>query len=74
MNGDITVLVDCILRGAIVRKYDYLVPGTVGAPAVPRDDDYYRSIAKEDLATERLAAPPFEGFEFNVRRVPHSRA
>lgn len=74
MNGDITVLVDCIQRGAIVRTYDYLLPGTVAAPAVHRDDDYYRSIAKEDLATERLATPSFEGFEFNVRRVPHSHA
>lgn len=65
---DYNISVDCRKDGTLVRTYTYTVPGTAVGPPAPPPDEVLEGQAKSDLATERLAFPPYEGFKFNIRR------
>lgn len=65
---DATVFVDCIRQGKLLRTYDFLVPATIGAPPAMPPTEHFIGEAKHNLSVERLAAPPFNGFTFKVRR------
>ncbi len=70
MKGDATVFVKCFREGVHFRTYDYLVPASMGSPAIVQPNDHYIAQAKEALVAERHAGPLCEGitFEFTVRR------
>lgn len=65
--GDTTIYVDCLRDGKLIRTYDFLSPATLG-PSAPSTDEQLILQAKENLSTERLAVPHFEGITFRVRR------
>lgn len=68
MSKDITIFVDCMLNGKLVRTYDFLCPASLaGSPVLPPDDHFIEE-AKTNLSNERLAAPPFSGMKFVIRR------
>ena len=67
MRGNTTIYVDCLRDGMLIRTYDFLCPATLGPSAPPADEQLILQ-AKDNLSTERLAAPPFEGIKFEVRR------
>jgi hypothetical protein len=67
MRSDFTIYVDCLRDGKLIRTYDFLYPASLAAPASP-DTEQLILEAKENLSTEGLAKPPFEGIRFRVRR------
>jgi hypothetical protein len=67
MRSEATVYVDCLRDGKLVRTYVFLCPASLAAPALP-DGERVVLEAKENLSTEGLAKPPFEGIKFTVRR------
>jgi hypothetical protein len=67
MSVDTTIFVDCFRDGTLMRTYDFLCPATLGPTTPPRDEDLILE-AKNNLSTERLAAPPYDGIRFVVRR------
>jgi hypothetical protein len=68
MNADRTIFVDCTRDGALIWTYDFLVPGAIGPNTPPSDEDLIKQ-AKENLSSQGLAAPPFDGIKFRVRRA-----
>ncbi len=67
MRGGTTIYVDCLRDGKLIRTYDFLCPATLGPSAPPTDEQLILQ-AKGNISTEGLAAPPFEGIKFKVRR------
>lgn len=67
MRDDTTIYVNCLRDGKVIRTYDFLCPATLG-PSAPQSDEQLILQAKTSLSTEGLAAPPFEGIKFQVRR------
>jgi hypothetical protein len=67
MRDDTTIYADCLRDGKVIRTYDFLCPATLG-PSAPPSNEQLISEAKNNLSNERLAAPPFEGITFQVRR------
>jgi hypothetical protein len=68
MFSDITIFVDCMRDGKIIRTYDFRCPASLGAPPVLPPHDHFIEHAKTNLSTEQLAAPPFAGMKFVIRR------
>jgi hypothetical protein len=68
MSGDITIFVDCMHDGKLVRTYDFLCPANLAGPPVLPSDEYFIEKTKTNLSNERLAAPPFSGIKFVIRR------
>jgi len=68
MRDDITIFVDCKRDGEVIRTYDFLCPASQASPPVLPPDDHFIEQAKTNLSNERLAAPPFAGMKFIIRR------
>jgi hypothetical protein len=68
MAGDMVVfIVDCSYGGRVVRSYDFGCPVPAsGLPHIPNNSDLIEQ-AKGNLTSERLAAPPYSGWSFEVR-------
>lgn len=67
MSGGMTIFVDCFRAATLIRTYDFLCPATLGPTTTPRDEELILE-AKNNLSTEQLAQPPFDGIRFVVRR------
>ena len=67
MRDDITMYVDCLRDGKLIRTYDFLCPASLASPATP-DGEQLILGAKGNLSMEGLANPPFEGIKFRVHR------
>ncbi|HEY3638775.1 MAG TPA: hypothetical protein VGK90_11540 [Rhizomicrobium sp.] len=64
----IVFIVDCSFTGRVIQSYEFGCPVPAdGLPAIPNNADLIEQ-AKSNLTTERLAAPPYEGWSFAVRR------
>jgi isopropylmalate/homocitrate/citramalate synthase len=58
--------VDCRRNGQSIRVYDFGLPDTLG-PTVPPERKELIDQAKTALTNERLAFPPYDDIEFDVR-------
>jgi hypothetical protein len=68
MSGDVTIFVDCMRDGELIRMYDFLCPASLAGPPVLPPDESSIEQAKTNLSNERLAGPPFAEMNFVVRR------
>jgi hypothetical protein len=68
MSDDITIFVDCMCDGKVIRTYEFLCPASLAAPPVIPPDAHFIEQAKTNLSIERLGAPPFAGMDFVIRR------
>lgn len=68
MRNDLTIYVDCLRDGRLIRTYDFLCPASLAFPPLPPADEKLILEAKSNLTTERLATPPYAGIKFQVRR------
>jgi hypothetical protein len=68
MSGDVTIFVDCMRDGELIRTYDFLCPASQAGPPVLPPDESFIVQAKTNLSYERLAAPPFAEIKFVIRR------
>jgi hypothetical protein len=66
MRNDMTIYVDCLRDGKLIRTYDFLCPASLGLPPSPPPHEQLILEAKGNLSSERLATPPFEGIKFKV--------
>ena len=58
---------DCLRGDSLLKTYDILIPANLERPAPPADEEFY-PYAKAYLLADGLAAPPFDGVTFKVRR------
>lgn len=59
------VMVRCWKGGSLLATYDFVVPGSLAAPAVLNQEKLIAE-AKENLTNEGRAFPPYEGITFNI--------
>ena len=68
MSGHVTIFVDCLRDGKVIRTYDFLCPATLAKPPVLPSNDHLIEEAKTNLSNEGLAMPPFAGITFATHR------
>ena len=69
MTDAVIFFVDCLFDGRIARSYDFPHPIPLSGDFHPPPQSQLINDAKDNLMTEHLAAPPFEGWTFRVRRI-----
>ena len=68
MGNLIRYFVDCRRGGILLATYELPQPVTAaGAPPQP-DRETHEKEAKNNLAQQRLAFPPFDGITFHIRQ------
>ncbi len=68
MSDLITYLVDCKRRGELLATYELSQAETVAGPPPQPTREALEREAKENLAQQGLAFPPFDGITFHIRR------
>ena len=69
MTDAMIFIVDCIRDGRITKSYDFPCPIPLSGDFQPPPQSDLINGAKDNLTTEHLAVPPFEGWTFRVRRA-----
>jgi hypothetical protein len=69
MTDAVTFIVECLRDGGIAKSYDLPCPIPLSGDFHPPPQSQLINEAKDNLMNERLAAPPFEGWTFRVRRA-----
>jgi len=60
--------VDCKRSGALLATYEFSQGVTLAGPPPQPTRESLENDAKENLAREGVAFPPFEGVTFHIRR------
>jgi hypothetical protein len=69
MTAEIRYFVDCKRGGWLVATYEFAQAITLAGPPPQPDHELLEMQAKNNLAQERLAVPPFDGITFHIRQA-----
>jgi hypothetical protein len=69
MTAEIRYLVDCKRGGRLLATCEFAQMITLAGPPPQPDRGSLEMQAKDNLAEERLAVPPFDGVTFHIRQA-----
>ena len=67
MSTVIKYFIDCKRGGTLLATYEFSQGDTLAGPPPQPARELLEKQAKENLAQQRLAFPPFEGITFHIR-------